>query len=82
MKNKEEKPSWIYKDIVSSMGADEKSKVYLSTNMETGESELIIEKTIVERYPTKDYEKVMDLHERLTCGGGRKSFTLNELAHK
>lgn len=79
---KHEKPSWLYKEIVSSTGSDESSRVHLSTNMETGKSELVIEKTIIERYPTKDYEKVMDLHERLTCGRGRKLFTLNELAHK
>lgn len=77
----EKKPKWIYKDIVSSESSRESSKVYTSTDTDNGKSELIIEKTITERYPMEDYDKVMDLHDRLHCGSGRKLWTLEEIAH-
>lgn len=75
----ENNPKYIFKDLCSSVGSGESSKVYLSTNMDSGKSELVIEKTITERYPTKDYAQVMNLHERLNAGGGRRLWKLSEL---
>ena len=70
---------YIFKDICSSSGASESSKVYLSVNTKDGTSELVIEKTITERYPTKDYDKVLGLYNKLNRGGGRKLWKLSEL---
>lgn len=77
----EKKPHWIYKDLVSSGSGNESSRVYMSTDTHDGKSELIIEKTIIERYPVQEYEKVMDLYDRLNCGSGRKLWSLEEIAH-
>lgn len=71
----------IFSDLVSSEGSDEGSKVYTVTDIKSGKTEIVIQKTITERYPIQDYEKVMDLYERLSCGSGRKCWTLNEIAH-
>lgn len=71
----------MFGDIAKSISAGESSKVYTVTTIKTGETQLVIEKTITERYPVQDYEKVMDLYERLNCGGGRKAWKLEEIAH-
>lgn len=72
----------IFTDLFTTHGSNESVKVYQCTNVNTGESELVIEKTITERYPVTKLEKVIDLYERLTCGSGRKVWSLNEIAHK
>lgn len=71
----------IFSDLVSSEGSGESSKVYTITTIKDGKTEIVIQKTITERYPVQDYEKVMDLYERLNCGSGRKCWTLDEIAH-
>lgn len=75
------KQDFIFKDIETTHGASESARVYLAVTIRDGESELVIEKTITERYPVQEYEKVIDLYERLTCGSGRKMFKLEQLAH-
>jgi len=65
--------------LVSSIGSSESSKVELVADTKTGETELVIRKTIIERYPITDYENVMQLHESLNRGGGRKVWKLNDL---
>lgn len=76
-----ETEDYIFKDIVSSIGSEESSKVYMVTDKETGESKLVISKTITEHYPVTEYDNVIDLFDRLNCGSGRKSWKLNEIAH-
>lgn len=39
----------------------------------------MVRKTIIEYFPVTDYEKVMDLHERLKRGGGRRRYKLEDL---
>lgn len=73
------KVEYLRKDIASVTGSGEQSEVYLEVDVKTGESELVIKKTILERYPVQDYDKVMDLHERLNAGGGRRVYSLEEL---
>lgn len=65
--------------IASSTGSDESSKVELVANTKSGETELVIRKTITERYPITEYEKVMSLYENLNRGGGRRVWSLEEL---
>ena len=55
----------IYKELANAISSGESSKVELAVDVKTGESKLIIKKTIIERYPTKDYKKVMQLHKDL-----------------
>lgn len=74
-----EKVSYIKKDISSTTGSSECSRVYLIVDISSGESELVVEKTIIERYPVQEYEKVMSLYENLNRGGGRKCWSLNDL---
>jgi hypothetical protein len=72
----------IFNDLASSTGTNESSKVYTVTEIRTGETEIVVEKRIIERFPIQEYDNVIDLYERLNCGGGRKVFKLEELAHK
>ena len=73
------KETHITKDIVSVQGAGESSRVYLIVDISDGEAELVVEKTITERYPVQDYDKVMKLHENRNRGGGRRVWTLEDL---
>jgi hypothetical protein len=73
------KETYIRKRIVASSGGSESSSVELQVEIKTGESELIIEKTIREFYPVTDYDKVIELHENLTRGGGRRCYSLEDL---
>lgn len=73
------KDRWIRKEITSRFGSRESSEVYLEVDTKTGESELVISKTITERYPVQDIEKVKALHERLNGGGGRRMYSLEDL---
>lgn len=63
------------------MGSDAGEKLYLCVDVRQGKTEVIIEKTIKERFPIQDLAKAVDLYERLTCGSGRKLWRLEELAH-
>ncbi len=77
----DEKVDFIHKDLKETFGSNESGKVHLAVDVKTGEAELVIQKTISERYPVQDYEKVMNLYDRLTCGRGRRVFKLEDLAH-
>lgn len=65
--------------ITSCTSAGEYSSVELLANTKTGETELVIQKTIIERYPITDYHMVMNLHESINKGGGRRLFKLADL---
>lgn len=65
--------------IASSTGSSESSKVELVADTKTGEAELVIKKTITERYPITEYQKVMQLHNDLNRGGGRIIWSLEDL---
>lgn len=80
MAKKDLKP-FIFKDIYVQGGSGESARVYLCVHISDGKSELVIEKTITERFPVTDFDKVTDLYERLTCASGRKAWQLEELAH-
>jgi hypothetical protein len=80
MAKKAREVMFLHNNIVSSTGSRESTRVYLSTSLKDGESELVIEKTYTERYPVTDYDKVMKLYEDLTDGGGRIVPTLKDLA--
>lgn len=73
------KNTLIVHEIASCHGSGEMSKVELVAHTDTGEVELIISKTIRERYALTDYEKVMRLHENLNRGGGRMRWSLEDL---
>lgn len=77
MKNKD----YIFNYLRESCGPSEGSKLYLVTDIKTGETEVVIEKKIIERMPIQELEKAEDLYERLNCGWGRKLYTLEEIAH-
>lgn len=76
------KETYLIKDIRETCGSGEGARMYAITTIATGETEIVIKKSITERMPIQDYEKAIDLYERLTCGSGRKVFKLEELAHK
>jgi hypothetical protein len=74
-----DKTYYIIKEIEKVVSAGESSQVELVVNISTGKSELVIEKTITERYPVTDYIKVLQLHKELNRGGGRRLWTLKDL---
>lgn len=66
-------------DLKSSVGSGQRSSVYQYTDIHSGKTELVIEKTIIERYPVTEYEKVMKIYDNLNRGGGRRLWSLNDL---
>ena len=72
----------IIHKICSSTGSSESSEVYLIADLISGDTQLVIEKTITERYPITDYEKVMKLYEEINAGGGRILLSLKDFAKK
>jgi succinylarginine dihydrolase len=48
----------------------------------SGETQLVIEKTITERYPITDYKKVMKLYQNINAGGGRRCLSLKDFTKK
>jgi len=69
----------IVNQLCASYGTNESSEVKLITDLRTGKSELVISKTITEYYKPQDYDKVMQLHENLNRGGGRRMVKLIDL---
>ena len=59
----------------------ESGKLIVLTNVKSGKTEVIVEHTISEHFKIQDLEKATDLYERLHCGGGRKMYKLNDIAH-
>jgi len=76
-----EVPTHIIKDLRSTIGGGEGAKLYVVTTVSDCTTEVVVEKNISERFPIQELEKATDLFERLTCGGGRKCWSLEELAH-
>lgn len=74
------KETFIHTPIKPSTGSTESAEVRMVTHIADGTSELVISKTITERYPVQDYEKVMALYESLNRGDGRRVFILEEIA--
>lgn len=72
----------IIHKICSSSGSSESSQVYMIADLISGETQLVIEKTITERYPITDYEKVMKLYEQINAGGGRICLSLKDFTKK
>jgi len=69
MKDKMKKPEFIYKEICSRIGGGESTDVRLSVDTSTGEAQLIIEYSVREYHPVTDYEKVIDMYEKLGASG-------------
>ena len=69
----------IIHEIASYIGASESSTVEMIACTKTGETELVIKKTITERYPITEYKSVMRLFENLNRGGGRRIWSLEDL---
>ena len=70
--------STIYKSITGVTGSGESTEVFLMVDKKTGKSELVITKEIREYHPVTDYDKVIDLHERLNRSG-RRCYSLEDL---
>ena len=70
---------FIVHKIAGSTGSNESSKLELQANTVTGNTCLVISKTITEYYPITEIEKVKKLHEDLNRGGGRKLVSLKDL---
>lgn len=61
------------------VSSGETSEVELEVDTADGGAKLVVRKTIIEYYSPTEYEKVMDLYERLNRGGGRKLWTLEDM---
>lgn len=69
----------IIKEIRSSNGSDEGGRLYVITTIHSGETEVVLEKTIKKRMPIQQYEEAELMYERLTGGGGRRVITIEDL---
>lgn len=76
---KREKIHYIQKEIASSHGSDEGSRVYTITCVASGETEVVIEKTITERLPIQDLMKVLEKYDAMNGGGGRRVINIDEM---
>ena len=74
-------PRYLYHFLRSSTGGGESAKLEISMNVRTGEATAIVSKEIRQYFPLKELEKAEDLYERLTCGGGRRVYELEDIAH-
>jgi hypothetical protein len=69
----------IVKEIMKSCGSEERASLELIADTESGESYFLIEKTIIQRVPLKEYDYAIELYKKLTRGGGRRVYTLEDL---
>ena len=74
-------PRYLFHFLRSSTGGGESAKLEISMNVRSGEATAIVSKEIRQYFPLKELEKAEDLYERLTCGGGRRVYELEDLAH-
>lgn len=66
-----DKPTHIFKELARCSSSDYSSgEVYLSVNLATGESKIVLTRTVGVTFETKDYEKALKTHENLH-GSGR-----------
>jgi hypothetical protein len=61
----------IVKEIEKQQGADESTSIELWADPSTGETKIVVEKTIREYYKLTDYDKAKELYKGLTRAGGR-----------
>jgi hypothetical protein len=75
---KEVKRISIVHDLASMTGSDyTSSEVYMYTSIETGESKIILKRTVGQSFPVQEYEKVMKIYEKLHGSG--KVITIGDL---
>ena len=72
----------IIKEIASTGGTSESSRIYVIITVHSGKSEVVIEKTITKRMPVQEYNKAVDLYEKLNHGNGRRCYELDEIANE
>lgn len=72
---------YIFYETHSTIGGSEGSKVTIVINVQDGTTQVRVDKSISEYFDIKDYDKAVDLYERLNCGSGRKMWKLEEIAH-
>lgn len=77
-----ENKTHIIKELGSTVGGGESSKIYAITNITSGKTEVVVEKTISQRFPVQEYEKAEKLYERLNGGNGRRVYTLDDLVEE
>lgn len=73
---------FIFKDLCSSSGGDESTRMYIEIDTRDGDSTIVIKKSVSCRMPIQKIKEAKDLYERLTCGNGRQVFTPEDLALK
>lgn len=70
---------FISKELASRFGGGEASKIYVITNVHKGDTEVVVEHTISERYPIQELEKAANIYERFGLGNGRYLMTLEDM---
>lgn len=75
-----DKKTHLFQNLKQQGSSDESARLYMCVTIHSGKAEIIVEKTITQRFPVEKYETAERLYERLTCGGGRRVYTLEDLA--
>lgn len=75
----EKKVDFIIRDFHKTQGTQEGCRVYTITGVHDGKTEVVIEKTVSARYPVQKLNEVLDLHEKLTGGGGRRIISIDDI---
>lgn len=74
-----EKHTHITKDFVRSGGGNEGTRVYTITSINDGKTEVVLERTISERYPVQKLNEVLDMAKDMDAGGGRRMVFIEDL---
>lgn len=72
---------FIFNKTHSCVGGGESTDVTIVINVSRGETYVKVHHEISETFEIKDYNKAVDLYDRLTCGSGRKMYKPSDLAH-
>lgn len=80
MRKEENKaPLFITNDHRNTMGSHESCRVYTITSVNDGKTEAVIDVKISKRVPVQKLKKLLDMHEVLTGGGGRRIIRVEDL---
>ena len=68
---KKEETHFLFNKLRSSFGSDEEAELYTCTDIQTGETSVILKKTVSQRFPIQKLEEAKRLYDTLTEGNGR-----------
>jgi len=72
---------YLFNETHKCFGGGESTTVKIVINVQKGETQVKVEHSISQYFPIQEYDNAVNLYERLTCGGGRRMYKPEDLAH-